>query len=256
MKELTVVKAPDLKKIAATEAIFGAAFAAPKELIPKAAVTERDDLLERAGALETVTSEGSQSAVAEILKLVAKMLSDTEKDRKSAKKPFADIGKRIDEEVREYVETLAIEKTRLQGLLGAYQHKIEAAAAEERRKQQAEMARLEAEKRAKAKAAQDAIDAEQDEQKRVNMAAEATLEQSNLTHKQANIQPAEATKAAGTTVRTTWEFTVEDSAALYAARPELVDLVPRRGLIRMALEEGSLPGVTAKKVTNVTASGR
>lgn len=65
-------------------------------------------------------------------------------------------------------------------------------------------------------------------------------------------KPVEATTAVGTKVQEKWEGTVIDAAALYAARPDFVGLVPKLMEIRKFVDGGGreLAGVEIKQVVN------
>lgn len=250
------------------------------------AYTRRQEAVDAAQFCRRVVDAGSQQTAVDALKEVNALLGVVEKGRKEVKAPILDLGRKIDTTAEEFSVPLATEQKRLQGLLSAYEIEQRRIAAEAEAKRQAELrrqqeeerkrqeeadrlARIEREKqeaairaareatdaesRAKAKAEADAAAARAAElaAQREKEAAEARLKQAELLRAPAPTP----TRAVGSSVRTLWTFDVTDIAALYAARPELVELTPKRAAILALIRDGTreIPGLVIRKEVTVNA---
>lgn len=263
-QDLMVPKAARVTILLGTDRILRSAFEAPETLVDASAIKARDELLEESGYLERVVGEDSQEMAANSLSSVQKMISVTEKDRKTATAPFNAISKKIMAEAKEFSEPLEIEKKRLQTLLGQYQEKLVAEQREQERKAEAERQRIEAERRAAEEKATQAIRDAKTEADVANAKAEAEMRAAELNHEAGKIQVSVAATGTGTAAREEWQFEVLDLAKIFKDNRELLDISIKRGLVKQKLDqlnpdggfENQIPGIKAWKETVVRATGR
>lgn len=250
------------------------------------AYTQRCKIIETAKFCPVaVTDSDTQSEVTNAVRDIKRMLKDVEDGRKTVKAPVLDIGRKIDGAAEEFCQPLIVEEKRLTGLLTTYQVEQQRIAREAEAKRQAELARQQEEERkrqaeidrqareaeiarlAAERAERDAKTAE--ERAKAQEAARKAMEESATLAAQkekeaeaARLQQAElmrapspaALKAAGAAVSNPWVFDVTDIKALYAARPELVELAVRRNDIITRLRQGErdIPGLRIYQDTRVT----
>jgi colicin import membrane protein len=230
-----------------------------KRLCNPESLAIRDAVVAEAENVEQVIDGESQEIAVATLAKVNGMAKQIEDRRALDKAPFLKIGKWIDATAAEFKKPLEQQAQRIRKLLSAYQVEVERKAAEERRRQQAELDRIEAEKRRIEQEAAAAAAAAKTEAEAKAAAEEAALRQAQL-----NVQAAaavttpEVTRAEGMRVRHPWKHEVTDAKALYAARgEELVELKPRTAAITKIISssEGKiqLPGVRFWQETDVNA---
>lgn len=231
-----------------------------------------------------VTDSDTQAEVTNAVRDIKRLLKEVEDGRKAVKAPVLDIGRKIDAAAAEFTATLEAEANRLTGLLTAYETQQRRIAAEAEAKRQAEIRKQEAE----ARAAQAEIERKAREAEQARLAAEraareatnaearakaqeearkAQEEQAKAAAEKAKreeadrLQQAELMRApaptvarpSGVSASTPWTFEVVDLKALYAARPELVDLVIRRNdtITRIRQGEREIPGLRIYQDTKV-----
>lgn len=223
----------------------------PNQLTPDAMqLAVRQTLLSEAAAIERVSGQKSQDMAVLVIRRIKAFATKVETARKAAKGPYLKAGEAIDALAKKLMEGLADEESRLTKDIKAYQLKVqkeeerrqaEAAAAARRLEQ--EQRRLEAEQQA---AVQMALDT--GKQTDLDKAQELGLQAAQVGSKIAEqtIVRTEA-KSEGMTAKKTWKAVVKDVKALYAARPDLVELTPKnRDLQALARSsDGTLviPGV-------------
>ncbi len=190
-------------------------------VLTEGASSKRDEVVETAQNVECIKSPAAQQIAANCLVAIQDLLSGIETGRKILKKPFDDIGKRIQSDVATFIKPLEVEKERLKKLLGSYQVEVERQAREEQQRQDAELQRLEEEK-AKLDAAPPTAETQQR-----SAQLEAEMGQ--------NMKVIEPTKATGVSTRPVRKFAVVDLHKLYAVRPDLVKLEPNTALINATI---------------------
>jgi L-fucose isomerase-like protein len=249
------------------------------------AYTRRAEIIEAAEFCpKAVTDADTQGEVTNVLRDIARLLKETEDGRKLVKAPVLDLGKRIDSAAAEFAQTLEAQKTRLNGMLVAYETEQRRVAMEAERVRQAEIARQQKEAReaqekiereareaeqarlAAERAAREATDTEsrakaQEEARRAMEAQQQAAAAKAQQEEAAKLQQAEllraptpvVTRAAGASVQTPWTFEVVDIKALYAACPDLVELSVSRSAVLALIRTGTreIPGLRIFQETKV-----
>lgn len=207
---------------------------------------------------------------------IKKLLRQIEDDRVEIKAPFLRVCREIDAFASQLETDLTEEFQRLGGLEKTYQQKLDA---EAERKRQAELARIEREKRDAEAAVQRKLDEErraqwaigqakleaclaaaksEDDKRRAAERAEAdrlrierenkdraALEQRRIDEaakaatRQALIQSPAPPKPEGGSVRRVWKFTVTDIASVYAVAPHLVSLEIKTAEVNRLIASGT-----------------
>ena len=225
-------------------------------------------VIEEAQLCVAVNSPFTQQAAIDSQRALTQIKRTVEEDRQTVKKPVLDIGRLIDSTALTFITDVETEIARLKGLLTGYEVEQRKKVEEERQRQfqlqrqaqEAERLRLaeldrqrkEAEeaasKAAKAETAQEATAALQ-----AAVVAEEKVEALAVPVAQPVFVAPTVTKAAGTVVSERWDLTVDDIHALYAARPDLVEITPRRSIILTAIRAGlrEIPGVRIHRELNV-----
>ncbi len=270
---------PDTKK--------RAQLAALEAIATPATIERRDILLCRAAQLISVTSEEDVKLATEIAGLLKGLRNDVEDARKKLKDPVLTIGKAIDGVASEVGGKATDEMERLERLMGNYVAEKERQRQEEnrRREQEARRAQEAAEREAQqareneerlrreveamnAKAQTGevdllaALDAEARAEEASALAATATAQAEVTVF--APIAPAEQ-KVTGAAVAKSWDHEVTDIAALYAAKPECVELRERVSVIKAVIKAAAqqaggktftIPGLRISPKVNVTTRAR
>lgn len=205
---------------------------------------QRDDILSQLKDVTAVTDAFDADCAADVLKIATVFVRGVEAGRTEAKAPVLALGRQIDALGKELAADVETEAGRISRLLGDYQReeKRKAEAAERLARDEARRIQDDAERRAReaAKAAPSEEAATVAATEIMDTAAAKIVET-----KQAIVSTV-APKAAGTAVRENVCFEVDDIAALYAARPELVNLEPNGTAIRSILKANpklELPGL-------------
>jgi myosin heavy subunit len=208
--------------------------------VDPASIVLRDELLENARAVELVNDEFTQNLALNVLRDIKAKTKQCEDVRVELKAPILELGRKVDQAAKDYCTSLKEEQGRLERMNNAYvdaqlQKEREAKAAQE-----AELARLETERRKLEQAAASTGDTKQLEQ------IQAKTEQVYQREAAVLTAPVAAPTPTGTKVKMTWTYQVENIRELAKARPELVDMKPSHSAILKALKAGdrTLPGVT------------
>lgn len=229
-----------------------------------------------AGEPTTPAEQADAIAAASICKGLVKGM---EVSRVTVKKPVLDLGSDIDGKAKGYSKELSAEVLRIESLAAAYQRKensrVEALRREEEARQKKEretaekdlerekrfmedkeganieerrgdLARIEAatteeEKEAARKIADDNADARAEEWRNLQTACAEAQETrfEDMRERHATLATIVPVKAAGATVKVSYDYTVLSLDDLYFARPDLVTLEPKRALILAAISNGA-----------------
>lgn len=190
------------------------------------------------GALVGHVTNAEQNAVAvHAQREIKRVMALFEKERKAAKEPLLEAGRALDRAVTAEMVDLEKEFGRISNAVSAFQLAEARRLAEEQRLQQAELARIEAEKQAA-------------------LAAATTVEQKTAIEEVAaakvyvESRPVVATRSEGQIVKTDWEITVTNPYELAKYHPDCVTITARLTEIKAALNAGqTIKGIKAEKVT-------
>lgn len=204
----------------------------------------RDKLLVEIRGVTAVSDAFDADCAADVLKRATQLARGIEADRTTVKAPILALGKKIDALAKEITAELNDEIGRVSRVLGAYQlaEKQKAEAAERLARDEARRIQAEAEQQARkaAQAAPSDTEALAAASEIMDTAAAKIVETRKA------IVSTVAPKAADTAVRVDVCFEVNDIVALYAARPELVNLEPNGTAIRAICKANpnlQLPGL-------------
>lgn len=204
----------------------------------------RDKLLVEIREVTAVSDAFDADVAADVLKRATQLARGIEADRTTVKAPILALGKKIDALAKEITAELNDEIGRVSRVLGSYQlaEKQKAEAAERLARDEARRIQAEAEQQAReaAKAADSETEALAAASEIMDTAAAKIVETRKA------IVSTVAPKAADTAVRVDVCFEVTDIVALYAARPELVNLEPNGAAIRAICKANpklQLPGL-------------
>lgn len=213
-------------------------------LIPTEAHTLKAAALESSALIFKVDSKETHDAAVDAQKKLLGLKRRLEKAREAAKRPLLDIGKKIDQAVREFTADIDEEGNRVAGLVNEYIEAQRIREAAEKRLQDAELSRLQQERNEKL-----ALAATVEQQDAIN-------EEYSRKEQMAQMSTVEPTRAHGQVVRTDWEVIVSDVHALYRSHPNCVDLKPRLSEIKALLNAGvEVRGVVAKRSAKATVRG-
>ena len=204
----------------------------------------RDKLLVEIREVTSVSDAFDADVAADVLKRATQLSRGIESDRSTVKAPVLALGKKIDALAKEITAELDGEIGRVSRVLGAYQlaEKQKAEAAERLARDEAR--RIQAEAEHQAREAAKAADSDTEALAAASVIMDQAAAQIVETWKA--IVSTVAPKAADTAVRVDVCFEVDDIAALYAARPELVNLEPNGTAIRAICKANpklQLPGL-------------
>lgn len=215
------------------------------------AVEAKQSALAGSKIICVVSSSGQQDKAANALRTLKKLLREVEDSRTLAKAPFLEFGRRIDGLAKDFALEIEAESKRVNGLLNTYQAEQFRIQQEAERKRQAEIARIEAERRAAERAEQKRL-AELEAQRRreleaakakdraeayrIALAQQEAREKEKLEAEKAKmtvapiVMPAPvqaAPRAEGMIVRKVWKFEVLDAGKVLLAHPEFcrVDVI-------------------------------
>lgn len=252
-------------------------FTTPTVHLAQSALDAKTAALADSRAIVTVGNDMEAVYAGDSLTAIKGLLKACETGRKAIKEPVLDLGRRIDATAAQYAAELTQESDRLSRLLSAHVENKRREAEEAERKRQAELRRIEeerlaAEREAKRKAddeaaqrareaqalidaANSAAEAERIKEKALRDAELAKLEQDRRAIEAEHAAKARAAqvmnapvksapKIEGVSVRKVWRFDVTDIRALYAARPDLVEMTPKTREINSAIATGiEIPGL-------------
>lgn len=204
----------------------------------------RDKLLVEIRGVTAVADAFDADCAADVLKRATQLSRGIESDRSTVKAPVLALGKKIDALAKEITAELDGEIGRVSRVLGAYQlaEKQKAEAAERLARDEARRIQAEAEANARKAAQAASTDTE------ALAAASEIMDQAaaKIVETRKAIVSTVAPKAVDTAVRVDVCFDVNDIIALYAARPELVNLEPNGTAIRAICKANpnlQLPGL-------------
>lgn len=190
-------------------------------------LAKRDKVLAECRAILGIADQLDADYAGGVLAEAVSLTRGVEKSRSEVKAPVLELGRSIDAVAREITGPLGPEVIRLQRLLGGWM--------DEQRRRQAE---VEAKARAEEAARIAAAAKEPDDEKAAELIRAAVQETNDA------VAQAAPPKIAGTGLRSAVTIEVFNPAALYAVRPELVELKPRIAAIKEALlTTKELPGV-------------
>lgn len=204
----------------------------------------RDKILVEIREVTSVSDAFDADVAADVLKRATQLSRGIEADRTTVKAPVLALGKKIDALAKEITAELDGEISRVSRVLGTYQlaEKQKADAADRLARDEARRIQAEAEQQARkaAQAAPSDTEALAAASEIMDTAAAKIVETRKA------IVSTVAPKAADTAVRVDVCFEVDDIVALYAARPELVNLEPNGTAIRAICKANpklQLPGL-------------
>lgn len=209
------------------------------------ALALREEALSIGALVGKVSNDLENNEAAAAMTAIRTIKRDAEVARKAAKEPVLDFGRRIDAAAKDYLAPLDAEEIRLANLIGdfkalelARQRAAESAA-------KAELTRIEREREA-------ALAQAKSEEQRNEIIERAHQEV------QAAKPEIVVSKPKGQIVKEVWEVQHIDQWTLAKAHPELVsEIVFDMRKVKAALDIlGSLPGVMAKKVIDVSARAK
>lgn len=190
-------------------------------------LARRDALMTECRAITQIGDQVDADCAGRVLQEAVTLTRGVEKSRSEVKAPVLDLGRAIDGVARNITEPLQAEVNRLQRLLGSWLE------ARRREQAEAEVRVRQAEAERLAAAAQ-----EPDPGKAAETMRQAVLETN------AALAQAAPPKIEGAGLRVQVTVEVFNPAALYAVRPDLVELKPRLAAIKEALVTNpGLPGV-------------
>lgn len=247
------------------------------------AIQAKNDALALAAPIKSVTTLQEQQDAIAAASMMKGLTRDMEKTRKEVKQPVLDAGRKIDATAEVYAKELDAEVKRIEKLAADFQREEDRKAAairsEEERRQQAQREAEERERRLEQEAlARIAFEAEQERraalakiqaatdeaareaaQKEADRLAEARAEEvrnNQLACQESEEKRMEAardratailqvvpSKPMGATVKRTMDYELKDIRALYAARPDLVELTERRAMILAAISIPNAPAI-------------
>ena len=229
MNNSVVIHAPDFSKLKEF-----------KITLDPAVIARRDDLVERAMAIEQVAGERSQQAAIALMVEMQDHSSGIESSRTELKKPVLELGKMIDSAARDGDGKVPFLRIQVKGLVNRFQAQKIA----EQEKAAAELARLNREReQAEAAGNQEAVE------KADAKAAEVVM------------QAAPPPKAAGQSTHHKWVIEVVNIAELYRVMPELCKPPEPRvreceAVLNSMLntqQEPKLPGCNVRREVDVRA---
>ena len=190
-------------------------------------IAQRDKVLSECRGIIEIADQLEADYTSKVLADAVSLTRGVEKSRGEVKAPVLELGRAIDAVAKEISGPLGPEVIRLQRLLGGWMDNLRRIQSEAKAKAQAEeAARIAAAAR------------EQDDQKAADM-IRAAVQRTNDA-----VAQAAPPKMTGTGLRSAVTVDVFNPAALYAARPDLVELKPRIAAIKEALlTTKELPGV-------------
>ena len=194
------------------------------------ALNRRQDLLDAATTVTTVTDNDESSAASRHVRNLAALRIEVDKCRKEIKEPVIRIGKLIDTTAKEFLLDIEAQEARIKGLIG--DHALEVA------KAKAEVERKEREAFAAARGAREALEAAD------TIANVIAANQARSLRMAASDEVAATKVAQG--VRFAWDFEVDDMKLLASVKPDFVEMTARRSVILAwikALDAGEVEDV-------------
>lgn len=231
------------------------------------AVADQQVLIQSAKEITSVSDEFGQACAVDCLRDINCLLKLVEKSRTEVKAPVLDIGRKIDGLAKNFSNPLTVEVQRINKLVTAYQVAERQKAEALERARQAELARIEAERRAAIEAeakrlrelqeAQDRAheaftkaERKQAEQEAAALAAKADEERKRIDALKAEQAKAQIIQRApekpiGLVVKDVWKFEVTNIWELASRNADLVRIEPNASAINAAISRGlrTCPGL-------------
>jgi len=226
------------------------------------AADHRDELVCMASEVVRVDNDAEAIMADTVLSEIAKLKKEVEASRKLVKGPVDKLADAIQETARNFVADVVAQDDRIRPLLAAYRKRqADKAAAEEaerrrkleeiERQRQEELRAAQEEAERKAKAEREAANSEAERQaaekraadERERIEAEAKRKAAEARREVTLSAPAPVKQASS--LRQVPKFQVVDAQALVAARPDLVNVVPKAAEINRLILAGTLdiPGL-------------
>lgn len=221
-----------------------------KLTITEDAEARKGELIAAAAGITKVSDDESSNLAQFQVRSLAEFRNEVERSRKEVKAPVLDLGRRIDQAAKDFVEAVTGEESRLKKLVGDHAREVErkrreAEAEERRRFEEAQRAKREAEE-AERKAAEDkSIKAAvaKKEAERAREKAEKERLESSATVAETNVSRG---------VKFVDDFEVTDIAELYQHAPECVRLTPVANEIKQRIawhrQRGEEPEIAGVRV--------
>lgn len=193
------------------------------------ALAKKRDAIELAQAIVRVTNPTEQQDAIAAASLLKGLIKGMETTRVEVKKPVLEAGRRIDDVAKGYTDTLALECKRVERLAGDYQAERNRKTEELRREELRQM--------------------ELERQKDASLEAERA-------RAERTVEIMQKPTITGASVRVSMDYEILDDRALFAARPDLFDLVPRRSAILATInipDAPNFPGLRTFQTTKVQA---
>lgn len=210
----------------------------------EAAATRRNELLNQAALVTTVTDRLDADDATQVLRNLKAFSGEIKAQHAAAKAPVLDIGRRIDALAKDLVAQVNAETDRIAKAVGAFEAEEQRKADEARRKAEYEAARVAAEAQRKADEARRSAPNAEAADRAADAITEKAMEKVVALQQQAT--QAITVKPADSQLRGTICFEVLDIKALYAAEPTLVTLEPNGTAIRAVIKANpniQLPGL-------------
>jgi|DEB0MinimDraft_6_1074348.scaffolds.fasta_scaffold20142_2 hypothetical protein len=196
--------------------------------------------------IKKVTDEKTQDSAIKAVKSLKEITTAVEKARKECKKPFLDKGRELDKIAQDFIAPLMTEQKRITAVMTQYT--VEKA----RIRREAEEKRLAEQRKAdeERKKAMEAVEKAKTESEKI--IAAAVVQETFIETKNAGKEIVVPEKKTGIYVRRDLMVSVVDIMKLLKARPDLVEVSPKLGLIKAVLKEDDkpLPGVKHEWIEN------
>lgn len=228
----------------------------------------REKALAIARDVVTVQDDITQVQAVNALQEIALLKKTIEESRKAVKAPCLDLGKRIDDTAKSFLELVLQEEERIKGMLSMYQLSTTGVVTEVERNRQEELGSIDTrivdievqlqnvrqsleENLTKAKTAAQKNKIAKEASEMLNALEDQKLE---LMRERKKLEdPLKVAKPKGVSMGRDWEIQVTDIHALYAFNPRLVrmepDLPKIKGLLKLGKKK--IPGLEFKETTAI-----
>lgn len=225
------------------------------------AVAKRGAAIDEAREITVVEDDFAQGLAVDALKQLNSLTKSVEQSRTQIKAPVLELGRKIDSTAKEFSTPMEIEIRRLNGLVTAYQSAQRKKSEEIERARQAELRRVEDERRKAEAAAEkaerermaaqeqaegsfipdEASKAQEDAAKAAAQAEASRIEQERLKQEQIKLQSQVARtpeKVSGLVVKEVWKFEVIDFRQLAINHPGFVRMEVNASAVNEAIRGG------------------
>lgn len=204
-------------------------------LIPDASHERKAEALELSTEVTAVENDTQRALAVNALSTLKRLRIDAEDSRKAIKKPIDAIADKIQEIAKSFSREIIDEESRLNRLVSDYETKLRLEREAKERAAREQAFRLEQER---AKALQDARNAETEADRQALIAKAAEAKQAQQAELVKVVESAAPAKIEGFSAKARWVGTCVDPTALYKARPDLCDIVPSQKRINEAVNSG------------------